>query len=470
MSKSRVVLVSSPVAVDDQELECDRTAQLIDTIRSTSNARWVGWSSVPVECTQNTLSSGLSHGGAVSWLDLSAAEIAVIRDQVNKRMLWPIFHGRPDLMQFNADAFDLYLAANRRLARAMRPRLREDDLVWVHDYLHSPMASSLRDEGFAGTIGFLLHAPFPSPDRLTPLPSHKEFIQGLCCYDLLGFQTEACRARFHEAAEQFLGVRQRDNSSHDSLRGPFGKVETYVCEIPGNTRESARNAASPKVHRSVSYLRKCSDGRELIGSFATLDHSQGILERLKSFETLLDQAPHMCGLISMIQATPPRRQWLEEDDDVRAAVEQEFTRINGRFATLDWTPVQYFHKLLSPVRLTALYRSSRVGLITPMSEGVNLVAKDFVAAQSPADPGVLIASSLVGGSDRFAGALYVNPYDVTSIAVTLQRALKIPLPERQARWSSIMDVLEAQEIEAWCSDFIAGLMLSTSNRLGVAAA
>jgi trehalose 6-phosphate synthase len=465
MSESRVFLIASPVPADEYELEGDRTAQLIAAIRSALDARWTGWSSIPLRFTRPET----SHGPTVSGLDLSAAEVTAIRDQVNTRMLWPVFHGRQDLMQFDADAYEIYLTANRRLAYALRPQLRDNDLVWVHDYLHGPLARGLRDEGFVGAIGFLLHAPFPSPSQLATLPAHKELLHELCCYDVLGFQTESCRTRFHDAVKRFLGGHGRDKS-HDSVSGPLGKVETCVCEIPGNTRETARTAASAAVLRSESYLRKCSDGRELIGSFATLDQAQGLLERLRSFEALLELAPHRCSRVSMLQATLPRRQWIAEDDDLRVAVEQEFMRINGRFATLDWTPIRYFHRSLVTSRLTALYRSVRVGLITPLSEGVNLTAKDFVAAQSPVDPGVLVASNLAGGSNKLTGALYVNPYDAASVAATLNRALGIPLEERLARWLSMMDVLEAQGLEAWCSSFISRLKLPASGRSSVVAA
>jgi trehalose 6-phosphate synthase len=469
MSKSRVILVASPVAGDEQELERDRTARLIRMIRAELDAQWVGWSSLPAERPQDTLTTGLSHGGTTSALDLSAAEVTTIRDQVNERMLWPVFHGRPDLMQFDAEAYKILLTANCRLARALRPHLHDSDQIWVHDYLHAPFASALRDEGFAGAIGFLLHTSFPSPDQIAALPVHKEFVSQLCCYNLLGFQTETCQTNFRDAAERSLVVNRSTNASHDSLHGPFGKVETYVAEIPENTQVAARNAATSIVQRSERHLRKCSEGRQQIGSFATLDPSQGILERLKSFEALLERFPKLHGRISMVQATLPRRHWLQDDDHVGAAVEQEFMRINGLFATLDWTPIHYFHKLLPPHRLTALYRSVRVGLIAPMSEGVNLAAKDFVAAQNPVDPGILIASNVAGGS-KLSGALYVNPYDVAGVATSLNHALRIPLLERQARWSSMMRELEAEDLEEWCRDFIARLARSKPARSSVVAA
>ncbi|MFY0614995.1 MAG: trehalose-6-phosphate synthase [Hyphomicrobiaceae bacterium] len=466
MSKSRVVLVASPVAGDEQELERYRTAQLISTIRAELDAQWVGWGPFPAKHPQDALSSGLSHSGAVSALDLSAAEVTAIRDQVSQRMLWPVLQGRADLMQFDADAYEIFLSANCRLGRALSPHLHDGDQIWVHDYLHAPFASALRDEGFAGVIGFLLHTPFPSADQMAALPVHKEFVSQLCCFNLLGFQTEACRSNFHEAAERCLSVNRHSNASNGVLQGPFGRVETYVSEIPGNTQATARTAATSAVQRSEHYLRKCGDGRDLIGSFATLDPGQGIVERLQSFEVLLGQSPELCGRISMVQITLPHRHWLEDDDDVGAAVEQEFMRINGRFATFHWTPIRYFHKLLPPDRLTALYRSVRVGLIAPMREGVNLATKDFVAAQNPVDPGILIASNVAGGS-RLSGAFYVNPFDVEGIATALNRALRVPLPERQARLSSMMNALEAQDMESWCRDFIAQLMRSRPVRPAV---
>jgi trehalose 6-phosphate synthase len=466
MSKSRVVLVASPVAGDEQELERYRTAQLISTVRAELDAQWVGWASLPAKHPQDALASGLSRSGAVSALDLSAAEVMAIRDQVSERMLWPVLQGRTDLMQFDADAYEIFLSANRRLARALCPHLHDGDQVWVHDFLHVPFASALRDEGFAGVIGFLLHTPFPSADQMAALPVHKAFVSELCCYNLLGFQTETCRSNFHEAAQRCLGVNRHSGASNGVLQGPFGRVETCACEIPGNTQAMARSAATPEVQRSERNLRKCSDGRDLIGSFATLDPGQGLVERLKGFEILLEQFPKLRGRVSMVQITLPHRHWLQDNDNVGAAVEQEFMRINGRFATFEWTPIRYFHKLLPPIRQTALYRSVRVGLIAPMSEGVNLAAKDFVAAQNPVDPGILIASNVAGGS-RLPGALYVNPYDVAGIATALDRALRVPLPERQARLSSMMHALEAEDLDAWCRDFIARLMRSKPVRPAV---
>jgi len=463
---SRVILVSSPLPQDKHDLDCDRTAQIIETIQVVQAGSWIGWPRVAVQRPQAAFSFSSDDANPRSGLGLTSAEIVAIRDGVSDRMLWPILHGRPDLVRYDAEAYGVYLAANRRLAQALCPLLNSDDLVWVHDYLHTPFAAALREAGFVGALGFLLHSPFPAPDRLAPLPKHKDFISELCRYNLVGFQTQVCLRNFRDAMRRFVGA----NACEEGLVGPFGKVETGVFPIPNNVHAVAQMAGSPDVERGESYLRKCNKGRQLIGSWGTLDYAQGLVERLRSFELLLEHAPNWLGQTLMVQVTTPRRQWHDESQEVRMHAEQELSRINGRFAMLDWTPIQYIHALLSPIRLAALYRAARVGLITPLSEGMSLVAKDFVAGQNPRDPGVLVFSRLAGGVEELSGALLVNPYNADCVAEALRNALEMPLEERQARWMAMMHVLRGNDVDAWCEGFLKRLAASKRTQPKVAAA
>ena len=450
MPQARMHLIASPIPGGLHDLECDRTAQVIESIRVARSACWIGWERQASDAPHESLQPNYCLQNPWAGLGLSRTELSAVRDIVDCHILTPILHGRPDLMNYDDEAYRIFLDANHRLACGLKHFLRDDDIIWVHDYLHAPLAESLREAGFPGPLGFTLHAPFPAPEILEALPRQAQFLKSLCRFNLLGFQSRNCLQNFEQAAEATLNA-----SLHATgLTGPHGEVATGVFPIPIDVAKIRRVAAAPIVEHEEAKLRAYFPDGNLIGSWGTLDPTQGIVERLRSFELFLKARKERFGRDIMIQAIVPQRSWLEESQDVRSEVEIEFSRINGRFSTLDWTPIRYFHGALPPSLLAALYRVCRVGLITPFSEGMSLTAKDFVVMQRPEDPGVLILSQFARVAEELDGALIVNPFEIERVAEALGRAVEMPLAERQARWESMNRILEASSVDAWSSRFI----------------
>jgi trehalose 6-phosphate synthase len=450
MSNPRVVLISSPVKPSSANSQLDRSSQIIDAIRQSLNAIWVGWSATGSDAAPR----GSGNNESLQVRVLSRAQTTALSAQLNSQIMWPAFYGRADLINFDSAAYDLYQNVNSQLAADLATWLVDGDVVWVHDYLHVPIGHALRREGVAVPVGFLCHAPFPAPDQITNLPRHEEVLRQLCAYDLAGFQSEDCRRHFEVAAQRVIGAQR----TPDGLVGPFGNVMTRVQELPGRSRDIVKRAQSDIGRASAAHLRESTAGQSLIASFASLDQTQAIIERLRSFEMLLTEAPEWRRRTSLVQATLPQRGWLPEDTQLRIDVERAFTSINGEFATFGWTPIHYFHEPLDTVRLIALCRDSAVGLFTPFSEGVSLTAKDFVAAQQSDNPGVLIMSNLISGAARRDGALLVNPHDKAETAHAIRLALSMPRAERYVRWRKLMDLLDKEDLVGWCHDVIAEVL------------
>lgn len=454
MQPARVHLVASPIPGDFRDLEHDRTAQVIESIRIARSACWVGWERQASEVRDESLPISYCSQNPWAGLALSRAELTAVRDIVDCHILTPILHGRPDLMQFDKKAYRIFLAANYRLAHAIKQSLRDADIVWAHDYLHAPLAASLRELGFRGLLGFTLHAPFPAPEVFKALPTHAQFLKSLCQFDFLGFQSCNCVENFERAAEATLDA----GLDTTRLTGLYGQVATGVFPIPIDAEKVRRAANDPATEEEETRLRGCFPSDQLIGSWGTLDPTQGIVERLKSFELFLKVRKDRVGRDIMIQAVVPQRSWLEESQDIRSEVEIESSRINGAFSTLDWTPIRYFHGALAPSQLAALYRVCRVGLITPFSEGMSLTAKDFVVMQRPTNPGVLILSQFARVSEQLDGALIVNPFQIEQVAEAMDRALQMPLAERQTRWDSMNRIVEAGNVDTWSNQFLERLV------------
>lgn len=462
MRNSQVLLVSSPLNLTDCKPDQDRTSKLIGAICGVLNAQCVGWSASDDDNRPRGAEPNGARDPAIQQVGLNKRETALLRDHVDKRMLWPVFYGRPDLIQFDAAAYKVYQDLNERMAAYLQPMLTETDcdIVWVHDYMHVPLADALRRHGADGALGCLFHAPFPTLEQIAAFPRHADLLNQICAFDVVGFQSDACRRHFEMAAQRYAGASLRPGG----LKGPFGSLQTRVHQLPGQWRKVDRLAQSPEVEGMAAQLRTHTAGRSLIASFATLDPSQAVLEGLRSFEILLDTKPDWRGRTMMVQATMHPSGWLLEDAAFRTTVEQSYTNINGSFATLDWTPILYFHEPLDTVRLTALYRDTSVGLITPFCEGVSLIAKDFVASQDPNDPAVLILSKLVATSTSLDGALLVNPHDSYETMEALCRGLEMPGDERMARWQTMKQVLEGEDLVSWCHAVVNELADVSSTR------
>lgn len=362
------------------------------------------------------------------------------------RSLWPLFHYRLDLADLGRSNFDGYLRVNRLFAARLAPLLKDDDLVWIHDFHLIPMASTLRDIGCEQRMGFFLHIPWPSVQVLLALPHHRDIVRALCLYDLVGFQTEADRSAFCDYIRQEIGGL----IGEDGLVRAYGRtLKTGVFPIGIDVDTVTRFGQLGADSRSTERLKTSLGGRDLIIGVDRLDYSKGLIQRLQAFEHLLAAYPANRGHVVLLQIAPSSRGDVPEYQDIRHELEAMAGHVNGRFAEYDWVPARYLNKGFNRRTLCGFFRLSRVGMVTPLRDGMNLVAKEYVAAQNPRDPGVLVLSRFAGAARELDSALIVNPYDVEAVGEALQRALVMPLKERQERWRAMYDQICRNDITNW---------------------
>jgi trehalose 6-phosphate synthase len=358
--------------------------------------------------------------------------------------LWPLFHYFAGRFRHEQADRDAYHAVNARFAAELIRLLRPDDVVWVHDYHLIPLARYLRRERFAGPIGFFLHIPFPHLQVLRVLPGYEDLLDDFCRYDLVGFQTEDDRQSF----ESCVGARHARLGVY-----PIG-VE--VDEIAAEARATASDETVKRMTASLL-------GRRLIVGVDRLDYSKGLTERFAAFEHFLTEYPDNQGKVTFLQIAPLSRENVPAYGEIRRALEQMAGRLNGRLAEADWTPVRYLNRNYSHATLMGFLRAAQVALVTPVRDGMNLVAKEFVAAQNPEDPGVLILSSLAGAARELGGALEVNPYDKPEIARALRDALHMPLSERRYRHHQLLAAVRRHDIHNWYRSFLGDLALQSAS-------
>ncbi len=417
---------------------------------------WFGWSGRIAE--RPAAQPEIIRAGPITFAttDLSPVEHAGYYLGYANGSLWPLLHYRLGLLEFRRAQFETYLEVNARFAAMLAPLVRPGDLVWVHDYHLIPLGEALRKEGVTNRIGFFLHTPLPASAVLTALPDHERLMGCLASYDLVGLQTEADLRGFRDyvvsEAGGKLGTRQFTRG------GWVGRAGAFPIGIDAErfTRLAERAADSTETLR----LKQSLADRHLITGVDRLDYSKGLLDRFEAFALLLDRHPEHSGRVTYLQVAPPSRMDVAQYQAIRRDLERAAGRINGRFAEFDWAPIRYLSRSFTRSTLAGFYRISRVGLVTPLRDGMNLVAKEYVAAQDPEDPGVLILSRFAGAAQELGCALLVNPLDRDSVADALHRALEMPLSERRTRWQALSEVVRANTVTTWHNRFLAALAAS----------
>jgi len=367
----------------------------------------------------------------------------------SNRCLWPLFHYRTDLAEPDRKTFRIYEAVNRRFARELLPLLRADDVVWVHDYHLIPFARELRALGWHGAIGFFLHVPFPAPEVFSTLPEHARLARALTEYDLVGFQTEQDAANFRSylARRSALGGRRLGEVPRGEPR-----IEAFPIGIDPGEIDALLQSRTAK--NAIARIEGCMADQALVIGAERMDYSKGLPQRMRAFEHLLTEYPEFLHRIGFVQIASPSRTDVGAYRTLAGEVESLVGRINGKFGDTSWTPIHYLAQTFGRDVLTGLYRAARVGLVTPLRDGMNLVAKEFVAAQDPADPGVLILSQFAGAAAQMPAALIVNPHDVAGVAKVIRRALKMPRNERIRRWQDLNRNVRMQDVGWWCKTYI----------------
>jgi trehalose 6-phosphate synthase len=451
----RLIVVSNRVAPIEEGLPTlgGLAAGVLDALHE-KGGLWVGWSGEIAEGESRAQPERQKGSIRLQTLDLAQPDYDQYYRGFANSALWPVLHYRSALARFSRADYVGYRRINGLFAAIVAAKLEPEDVVWAHDYHLMDLAAAMRELGVTNRLGIFLHTPFPAAAVFMTLPVHAELARALCQYDLIGFQTEADRRAFEDYV-----LREADGHL---LPGralvAFGRiVRTGVYPIGVQAEEIRRQAKPPADCPQMARLRASIGGGKLIVSVDRLDYSKGLTERFLAYERFLEQNEQCRGSVTFLQIAPPSRSDVETYREIRLEMEREAGRINGRFAELDWTPLRYLNKGFARPMLMPIYARADVGLVTPMRDGMNLVAKEYVAAQDPSDPGVLVLSQFAGAACELKAALQVNPHDPDEVAAALAKALSMPLAERRARHAEMMAVLRRNSLSAWRDRFLTDL-------------
>jgi trehalose 6-phosphate synthase len=453
---ARLVVISNRVAVPNGE-GGNRAGGLEVAVRATLRSHsgiWFGWSGrvAPDGEVETQVFDHGDHSYVVT--DLVEEDYQEYYNGFANSVLWPILHYRLDLAEFSRRDLSGYLRVNEHFAAELEKFLRPDDIIWVHDYHLIPLAKALRARGHGNKIGFFLHIPLPPPDILTALPNHERLIPALCHYDLIGFQTDNDAANFARYLTNECRLPSRDQRTFMAA-DRMVRIDTFPVGI--ETAEFSRLARRAVRSAFVQGVLESLAGRAMIIGVDRLDYTKGIALRMDAFERFLAAYDQWRGKVTYLQITPKSRSEIQEYSQMEQQISGRAGQINGNFGEASWTPIRYVNKAHSRTALAGLYRSSRAGLVTPLRDGMNLVAKEYVAAQDAEDPGALILSRFAGAAVEFDAALLVNPYDTEAVAGAIDRALSMPLEERRARHAALYHALTANDINSWADKFLTAL-------------
>ncbi len=447
---SRLIVVSNRVALP-RETRAGGLAAAMHAALSENGGIWFGWSGKVVD------EPGPPHEqneGSIKYVtvDLARSEYDAYYNGFANRTLWPLLHYRLDLVDYRRDTYRGYQRVNRAFARMLAPMINDDDLIWVQDYHLMPLAALLREEGVRARIGFFLHTPLPPPDLIVALPGHRALMEALTDYDLVGFQTESDR----QALLDYLRTTAGATVAYDDyLTMPSG-TRTLVKAIPISIDRDLVSQQAMRASQQVT-VRRLRDSlmeRWLVIGVDRLDYSKGLHDRFAAFGRFLERHAEHRRQTVYLQVAPTSRGEVPEYRQIRADLERQSGAVNGRFSEADWVPLRYVNRTYTQGTLAGFYRAARVGLVTPLRDGMNLVAKEYVAAQDPEDPGVLILSTFAGAAQELESAVMVNPYDVDGVAEAIHRSLTMTLPERQRRWRELDEVLRQWTIGDWRESYL----------------
>jgi trehalose 6-phosphate synthase/phosphatase len=417
---------------------------------------WIGWPGMVEELDAVGERALAEHLAALHTVPvyLTSHETTVFYEGIANGVLWPVFHDRLDQLPLRVHGWDVYEQVNARFADAVARHYRPGDLIWVHDYQLLRVPAILRELLPEARIGFFLHIPFPNPEIFFALPSREWLVRGMLGADLIGFHTWRFRGHFTAAMRRLLRVEpEREEATYEGRR-----IQLGVFPMGIDAAGYAERGASPRVLAEVARLRSDRDVRYLVG-VDRLDYSKGIERRLLAFERLLQTHPEWSTRARLVQIAVPSRAGVSAYRRLRERVDGLVGRINGAFGTPRWTPIHYMYRSVSDDLLVALYRAADVMVVTPVRDGMNLVAKEFAASRTDED-GVLVLSEFAGAAEELTDALLVNPYDVDGTAEAMHRALVMPRDERRARMQALRRVVQTNDVARWVERFIGALAAS----------
>jgi trehalose 6-phosphate synthase len=456
---ARLIVVSNRVAVPSHDggNQAGGLAVAVRSLLKQQGGIWFGWSGTVAAEGEVTTRTVDQHDISYVVTDLADADYQEYYNGFANRVLWPILHYRLDLAEFSRRDLSGYRRVNAHFANQLHDRIQPDDVIWVHDYHLIPLAKMLRDRGHRNRIGYFLHVPFPPPEILTALPNHEWLIPQLSAYDLVGLQTENDAMNCARYLENECRLQKRGPMTYQSAER---LVRVGVFPIGIETSEFGQLARRSVRTQLVQNVVESLAGRVMMIGVDRLDYSKGLAQRMDAFERFLAVYPDWRGKVTYLQITPKSRSEIQEYGEMERTISEAAGRINGTYGEAAWTPIRYVNRAYSRNALAGLYRSARVGLVTPLRDGMNLVAKEYIAAQDPDDPGVLILSRFAGAAAECTAALLVNPYDPESVATSIAHALSMPLDERRTRHDALLQVISDNDLNTWGDLFLATLTKS----------
>ena len=458
-----LVVVSNRVARGNanEPMTGGLAAALLPVVEN-SGAIWVGSSGRVRDGSQKEPFAEIEAlgAGALAMLDLPAAHYGGYYEGFANSALWPALHSRCDLILASRDDYRSYREVNAFMARALLRFQKPETVFWIQDYHFLALGAELRDLGVTQPVGFFLHTPWPARAVIAGVPHHRELIEAMLAYDLIGFQTQDDCENFVSYVQSDLGLVVADGA----VTSRHGTTQVAAFPIGIDPEKFAQLAAKAVSHPDVSRLRRSLHGEKLAIGVDRLDYSKGLVNRINAFDRMWTAQPELARTVSLLQIATPSRGAIEAYGNLQNELARLVSDVNGRHGEVDWTPIRYLNKGFSQTVLAGLYRTAQVGVVTPLHDGMNLVAKEYVAAQNPADPGVLVLSKFAGAANELDTALLVNPHDIDGMARTIATALSMPLTERRMRWEAMMVRLRTGTIQRWFADFVEALQYARNDR------
>lgn len=464
LRSERLVIVSNrlPVTIDksDEGYRVEPSSGgLVTALRPIirqHNGCWVGWTGTDYQPEiAELLASGLQSDCALVPVFLTPDERAGFYCGFCNEIIWPLFHDLQSRCNFEPDYWRRYVAVNEKFADTLASVVSPHDILWVHDYHLMLQSDCLRQRGVRTKLAYFHHIPFPPPDIFEKLPWRLEILRSLLSFDTVGFQTARDRHNFVGCVRRFLydaPVRHAGRHLLVETGEHCAVVGTFPIGIDFD--EFASLAASEEGTEQARRIREDVAGRPIVLGVDRLDYTKGVPERLKAFRSLLAAHPDLRGQITLIQIVVPSREEIPEYQGLKLEVERLVSQINGAYGTSGWVPIHYLHRHLPRPELVAYYRAADIALITPLKDGMNLVAKEFCAAQVE-ENAVLILSEFAGAADQLArGSLLVNPYDCEGVAAAIARGYHMPAAERQERMRSLRENVRKENVFWWCESFL----------------
>lgn len=453
-SGSRTVIVSNRVPTPSEKGATAGGLAVALADAATPGSLWFGWSGRRSTETSTTAELVESDGVTYATIDIGERDYVRYYNGFANGALWPLFHFRAGLLMFNRPDYEAYRRVNKAFAAALQPLLRPDDLIWIHDYQLMTMAIDLRDLGVTNPIGFFMHIPFVPPELMEILPPAAELLAGMAACEIVGFQRESDRLSFLDCMKKFVNVDAKPDGTFIWQRRT---VRAVLTPIGIDADRFAKLAERAELTGDAKRMDASLGNRALVLGVDRLDYSKGLPQRFDAFGRLLYSFPQHLRQVNFLQIAARSRQEVGSYQTLRRELDRRAGDINGEFSDFDWVPLRYMTHAVKRTAIAGFYRRARVGLVTPLRDGMNLVAKEYVAAQDSQDPGVLVLSRFAGAADEMTEALIVNPFDADEVAEAIHQALTMPLDERQARHEALAAKVRQTTARHYCDTFLGHL-------------